>query len=560
MKNNILKSDKSIELLSKDSINKLSILFLSGIFFFPFLGGVHLFDWDEINFAEIAREMIVTGDYLRPQINFEPFWEKPPLFIWMQVVSMKLFGINEYAARFPNAVCGLVSLWVLYGIGKRFKDERFGMWWVLAYLGSILPHLYFRSGIIDPWFNLFIFLGLYQYLRYRELTGNARLRRMLYAGVFIGLAVLTKGPVALAVFGISGLAFGILTRFRAWISLSGIGVFVLAFVLTVGIWYGTEIALNGTWFVTEFITYQIRLFQTKDAGHGGFPGYHVVVLLFGCFPASAFALRSLFTPFNAPRETAQRDFRLMMKVLFWTVLILFSIVSTKIVHYSSLCYFPLTFLAAQELYRLSEEKRNPTVITAVVLGITGFLFAVAALAFPVLLNNREAVVPLIKDPFAVENLNADISTPWYLFLAGAWILLVMGIGHVWVRRPQPEGGYRFFLLGNAVSVALVLYLFIGRAEMISQNAHIEFLEKARGESIPVQTMGFKSYAQYFYARSSAHIPAWETVLNEGYPTDIYLVAKVNREAEFDARPDLQKTGRKNGFVFYLKKADHVHPQ
>ena len=55
------------------------------ILFIPFLGRAHLFDWDEINFAESAREMIATGDYLTVRINYLPFWEKPPLFIWMQV-------------------------------------------------------------------------------------------------------------------------------------------------------------------------------------------------------------------------------------------------------------------------------------------------------------------------------------------------------------------------------------------------------------------------------------------------------------------------------------------
>jgi 4-amino-4-deoxy-L-arabinose transferase-like glycosyltransferase len=56
------------------------IIFVSAvIFFIPFLGSVHLFDWDEINFAESAREMIVTGNYSRVQIDFHPFWEKPPL-------------------------------------------------------------------------------------------------------------------------------------------------------------------------------------------------------------------------------------------------------------------------------------------------------------------------------------------------------------------------------------------------------------------------------------------------------------------------------------------------
>ena len=76
----------------------LIILLAGATLFFPFLGGVHLFDWDEINFAEAAREMIETGDYLTVKINYQPFWEKPPLFIWMQVLSMKLFGINEFGA------------------------------------------------------------------------------------------------------------------------------------------------------------------------------------------------------------------------------------------------------------------------------------------------------------------------------------------------------------------------------------------------------------------------------------------------------------------------------
>jgi 4-amino-4-deoxy-L-arabinose transferase-like glycosyltransferase len=134
---------------------------IAALLFVPFLGKVHLFDWDEINFAESAREMIVTGDYLTVQINFQPFWEKPPLFIWMQVLSMKVFGINEFAARFPNAVCGIITLLVLFNIGKRIRDNLFGLLWVMAFAGSILPFFYFKSGIIDPWFNLFIFLGVY---------------------------------------------------------------------------------------------------------------------------------------------------------------------------------------------------------------------------------------------------------------------------------------------------------------------------------------------------------------------------------------------------------------
>ncbi|HJY22014.1 MAG TPA: hypothetical protein VJ279_03965, partial [Hanamia sp.] len=93
----------------KQSNLYLTIIILSGIvFFIPFLGKAHLFDWDEINFAESAREMIVTGNYHQVQINFQPFWEKPPLFFWLQVGAMEMFGINEFAARFPNAIFGII--------------------------------------------------------------------------------------------------------------------------------------------------------------------------------------------------------------------------------------------------------------------------------------------------------------------------------------------------------------------------------------------------------------------------------------------------------------------
>jgi 4-amino-4-deoxy-L-arabinose transferase-like glycosyltransferase len=109
------------------------------LLFVPGLGSVHLFDWDEINFAEIGREMLATGDYLRPQIDFKPFHEKPPLFMWMQAAGMSLFGVNEFAARVPNAICGVITLLVLFRIGSRLRDRTFGLLWVLAYVGSILP-------------------------------------------------------------------------------------------------------------------------------------------------------------------------------------------------------------------------------------------------------------------------------------------------------------------------------------------------------------------------------------------------------------------------------------
>ena len=168
------------------------IFIISALLFIPFLGQVHLFDWDEINFAESAREMIASHDYLTVKINFIPFWEKPPLFIWMQVLSMKIFGINEFAARFPDALCGIITLLVLFRTGSKIADKKFAITWVVLYGGSILPFIYFKSGIIDPWFNLFIFLGIYQCYLF-VISDKNRTLNIAGSALFIGLGHSYKG-------------------------------------------------------------------------------------------------------------------------------------------------------------------------------------------------------------------------------------------------------------------------------------------------------------------------------------------------------------------------------
>ncbi|HNV99042.1 MAG TPA: glycosyltransferase family 39 protein, partial [Chitinophagales bacterium] len=190
----------------------LLIACLGALLFFPFLGQSHLFDWDEINFAEASREMVVTGNYTQTQIDFRQFWEKPPFFFWLQAGSMHLFGINEYAARFPNAVCGILTLMLLFAIGTFHYDRRMGWWWVLCYAGSILPQFYFKSGIIDPWFNLFIFLGIYGFIRYIEQYRS--LKWLVISALGAGLSVLTKGPVGVALVGLTVGIYYITTRFR----------------------------------------------------------------------------------------------------------------------------------------------------------------------------------------------------------------------------------------------------------------------------------------------------------------------------------------------------------
>ena len=129
--------------------NEFTIAILAAILFIPFLGHVHLFDWDEINFAESAREMIASHDYFSVQINYAHFVEKPPMFFWMQVLSMKAFGVNEFAAKgFPNAICGIFTLVAFYSLAsvKKYSMKKLQrILWVMVYLGTLLSFLYYQK-------------------------------------------------------------------------------------------------------------------------------------------------------------------------------------------------------------------------------------------------------------------------------------------------------------------------------------------------------------------------------------------------------------------------------
>jgi hypothetical protein len=545
----------------------LVLIALGALLFIPFLGGVRLFDWDEINFAECAREMIVMGDYLHVHIDFKPFYEKPPLFFWFQSMMMHLFGINEFSARLPNAICGIITLVYLYNLGQKLHGHRFGLLWALAYLGSVTPHLYFRSGIIDPFFNLFIFISLVNVIFAswkRERLGGAMTvpkrewTYILLGGFVLGFAILTKGPVAYLIVGLVLIAYWALSRFRWFITPLQFIAFSLAASVVSLIWYGLDIYLNGPTLVREFLAYSIRLLSTPDAGHVGFPGYHFIILLVGCFPASIFAIRAFGSLFI--ERNYQREFRRWMLVLFWVVLILFSIVQSKIVHYSSLCYFPLTYFAALTLVQLEERKIQFNNWLRAGLIAVGGIFVIAIGGLPLLAHRMDIVRKFAdQDAFSQGNLDAKIDWPYWTMLPGIWLLIILFLAIRWYNQREPAQASVALFGGMAVFITLTLWCFIGRIEGISQAAAMRFFERAQGQNVYIKTYGYHSYGPYFYTQKPP-------VTNPNYYNDEWLLrGRIDKDVLFirhaseqptrlDSLPDMRKTGEENGFVFYRRSA------
>jgi 4-amino-4-deoxy-L-arabinose transferase-like glycosyltransferase len=538
-----------------DRLIQVLIVIIAILLYIPFLGHVNLFDWDEINFAEAAREMIVTKNYLTVQIDFQPFWEKPPLFIWMQVLSMKAFGINEFAARFPDAVCGVITLLVLFHIGRKLRNNYFGFTWALVYTCSILPFFYFKSGIIDPWFNLFVFLGIYYCSQYiLEIVPQKKTIFISLSGLFIGLAVLTKGPVALLVFGLTFSIFFFIKMFRVKMQFKHIALFILITLAVGGFWFILQILNGNSETVKAFILYQIRLFSTKDAGHGGFLLYHFVVLLVGVFPASIFALLSFQSEKKYDREPVH-EFKNWMMILFWTVLILFTIVKTKIVHYSSLCYFPLTFLGAYAIFKFHEFNRKIPTWMKMMLVFFAIFWGLVIVGLQLFAMNKDKIIGLglINDLFATGNLQADVAWSGYEFIIGIAYIVVITLLYV-SRKVKRETQIIATLICTLCFIYATMFFITPKVEGYSQHAAIEFYKGKQTENCYVTTLGFKSYAHLFYTNKQkpsnpeAFDEKWLLTGNIDKPV-FFVMKNTGAKKYLDKYPQLKLLYEKNGFVF-----------
>jgi 4-amino-4-deoxy-L-arabinose transferase-like glycosyltransferase len=588
--------------------------------FIPWLGRLHLFDWDEINFAEAAREMLVTGDYRRVQIGFQPFAEKPPLFMWVQALSMRIFGVGEFAARLPNALVGIITLVGIYIVGRWLFDRRFGLWWALAFGGSLLPNLYFHSGIIDPLFNLLIFAGIVALFAFQSqrqtdedspaagakprITWTASHSRsewalLLVAGVSIGLAVLTKGPVGLLLPGLTWLAVGGRGKGEAGRGKGEAGSGRRMPIVPMIVWVAVAGAVAAPWyvlaaregvgastgnFVSAFVARQLELLRTGVAGHTGPWYFHFVVLALGCFPASVFAISALSSRFPPPSShfpppssrslsvgkrvdlsPNQRDFRLWMILLLVIVVGVFSLVQTKIVHYSSLAYFPITFLAAQALTDI--EKTWSPRYWSIAAGGVGLLWAAVFLTLPVaglmIAYNQLDLVRVVHDPFVRAALAARVGwSPADLVVGGLYLAaVILALATLWRRNTKRFAAILFVATG--IIVPLALTRIAPRIERYTQATPIAFYESLRGCRCYIAPLGFKSYAHLFYAQvppensaraagvAADHFEEW--LLSGPIDRPAYFVSKIDKADRWRGRSGLQVFGDRDGFVFFRRE-------
>ncbi len=179
----------------KERLLVVGLLASAAILFIANTWGYDLWPPDEPRFAEVAREMMQSGNYLAPTVNNLPYKEKPPLLFWtISAVSWPFGDVNEFTARVPSALGAIITVWLTYLLARRLYGQPVAVWAAVVLMTSIIFWSEARSSRTDMLLTMAMTGALYAFWRWHETKSSWYLIGF-YAAVALGM--LAKGPPAL---------------------------------------------------------------------------------------------------------------------------------------------------------------------------------------------------------------------------------------------------------------------------------------------------------------------------------------------------------------------------
>jgi len=270
-------------------------LFLS-LLFGAFLGTRPLMVPDEGRYAEIPREMVESGDYLTPHLNYLKYFEKPVLFYWMEVASIKLFGLNEWALRAVVSIMSLLGCLMVYIAGLRLYDRRTGILGCLMLATSMLYFSMSRFVITDMPFTAWMTISLLLFILGTQETSASK-KSYYFWGMYAcaALALLTKGLIGAVFPGMIIFIWLCITREWKQLKTYCLPTGILLFVLIAAPWHILMQLKNPEFFRFYFIDQHFLRYLTDYAGRQQAVWFFPAITLGGFFPWMCFLLAFLAT-------------------------------------------------------------------------------------------------------------------------------------------------------------------------------------------------------------------------------------------------------------------------
>jgi 4-amino-4-deoxy-L-arabinose transferase-like glycosyltransferase len=300
----------------------------------PHLGGPSLWDIDEGNNSDAAREMYASHDWVVPYFNHEIRYDKPVLLYWLQAGCYAALGVNELAARLPSALAALLAVLVTYELGRGLFGAGAGLLSGVILASSVAFGASAHFANPDALLNLFTALALWCW--WNDHAGRGR-AWYVASSAAMGLAVLAKGPVGLVLPAAVVVLFIVWSRQWRRLLDRRLPWAVLAFLAVAAPWYvWVGVETKGQWLLEFWRHHNYQRAVQPLENHHGSVLYYPFVLAAGLAPWSVFLGPTAWLAWRSVRRLADEPVRPACRFLLcWLAVyfVFFSVVSTKLPNY-----------------------------------------------------------------------------------------------------------------------------------------------------------------------------------------------------------------------------------
>ncbi|HLD50877.1 MAG TPA: glycosyltransferase family 39 protein [Patescibacteria group bacterium] len=410
----------------------LLIGILGLVLIFVGLGTNHLIPWDEAIYAKIAKNMVISGDYISQTWKEGIVWyEKPPLYMWLMALFMNIGGFTSLMARLPSALFGLGTVYITYLFGKKLFGKTVGFLSGLALLTNIHFLYYSRASMLDVTSTFFILASIYAYYLAYEVKSRSIIR-FLIIGMLIGTSAMVKGVVGLFPLGVLAIfelvtalynkSFHVKRVLLSWIVML-VGILLISLP-----WHWVMFNKYGVAFLGNYFGYHVWDRATAAIEDKGRPFWWYLIVM-------KVSMRLWFLAFLPglvifARELWKKSAKhLLLVVWFVLVFSLFSLAKSKLAWYVIPMYPATSIIAALFLseffnfiYSLVIKKHYFVAKSLFMFGVLCvslfYLFSIRELAYTSdLTGSQSRLMQLKNQKFGVDQkLFADrIELPLVLF-------------------------------------------------------------------------------------------------------------------------------------------------
>lgn len=442
------------------------ILFLWGVQQMPVTDPV------ESLYALTAKEMVLSGDWISPQV-FGSFWyDKPPFMYWLLSASYSVFGFSNFASRLPAAFCGALSVSFMAWYVRRILNDETAAVWAAAFLATALEFWVISHAVItDSALFLFAIPTFFSgYIGVKEKSW----KHITIAWAAAALACLTKGPVGLVLPGailflwcLSIRSFGGLARL---FSPAGI----LVFLLIAGPWYYTMYDIHGQAFIDQFFgLHNVTRALSSEHPEDNYFFYYLVLLPVALLPWTGL---SFYTMVKKWKE--KTDLYKFLMIACWGTVLFYTLVATKYVTYTYIAVAPAVFLAVLALDDFRQEENKP---------------AHAALVIPFVLT----LAALVAGSLYIDG---NFLSLYVIVMYSGFLIFTQ-----WKKKQFPS---MLILSSATMAVAYMCAVFGGLAAWVGTRSALDMTDALH--SLPGEHYFFKSYpASYTYHTGEVGIRVYD---------------------------------------------------